>query len=125
MTFTPEQLFVSTTELAQLRDALAGIDQVASLQTIINEEIERVDSYTLRYELTDARYRYLVRALALHHIYSLLGPVPENHGKTYDEAMRELAAIRDGKFPDLKLRATASSSLAAATARSGGEPRIK
>lgn len=124
MTFFPMDLFVSASEMEQLQSALINIHQPTAMQDIIDAETARIDDYTLRYEIGDLRYKRLIRALSIYRIYGLLGPVPENHKAGYDEAMKELENIRDGKFPDLRLRAATAATLAAGTGKWGGQTKI-
>lgn len=124
VTFTESDLNVSQTEIDELKTALANAGVANALSNTITEQIAKVDDYTLRYQLSDERYRRLARSLVLHRLYSLLGPVPSGHQVNYAEAMRELQDIRDGKFADLALDNPRPDSLAAAPGRWGSAGRI-
>src|SRR5690606_7336650 len=73
------------------------------IETIIAEQIQKVEDYTLRYDLPELRQFRLVRALVLYELYARLGSIPQKRKDKYEEAMKELRDIRDGKFPDLAL----------------------
>lgn len=69
----------------------------------IEEQVQKVEDYTLRYEVPELRGKRLVRALVLFELYARLGTIPEKRREKYEEAMKELRDIRDGKFKDLKI----------------------
>lgn len=124
VTFTEGDLNVSQTEIDELKAALANAGVANALANTIAEQLAKVEDYTLRYQLSDERYRRLARSLILHRLYSLLGPVPSGHQVNYTEAMRELQDIRDGKFADLALDDPRPAGLAVPPGRWGSAGRI-
>lgn len=98
-TFNQDDLLLPQEELSQLHVALANFGQGDPLATAVAESTATVSLYTSRYVLDDATWRRLMRPLAIWHLYSLVGQVPEAHQKARDAAVAELEAIRDGKFP--------------------------
>lgn len=100
-TFAETDLHISDDELTKIKAGLANTAIADPITSTITEQMAKVDDYTLRYAISDDRYQRLVRALVLFQLYSLLGPVPSNYQKLYDETMQEMRDIRDGKFPDL------------------------
>ncbi|HVY69675.1 MAG TPA: hypothetical protein VHH73_07075 [Verrucomicrobiae bacterium] len=118
-TLTESDLNVSQLEIDQLKAALANNGIANAFPNTIAEQLAKVDDYTLGWEIEDTRFLRLARSLVLHRLWSLTGPVPPNHQTNYDEAMRELAEIRDGKFPGLKRVDPPPSSLAETAAKWG------
>jgi len=97
--FTQDDLLLPPEELSQLHVALANFGQSDPLATAVAEATATVSLYTSAYILDDATWRRLMRPLAIWHLYSLVGQVPEAHQEARDAAMKELTAIRDGEFP--------------------------
>jgi hypothetical protein len=101
MPLSREQLGLSEKVLLELRDALSNQGYLEPFTTATDEAAGVVTSYTSAYNL-DAQHRNrLERALAVYDLYYKLGSIPEAVQKAYDEAMKELRDIRDGKFPGL------------------------
>jgi hypothetical protein len=101
MALTPENLMLPDAELRQLQAALANSGIYNPATRAISEAESVVNQYTARYLLPDAWRERLVRPIAIHQLYQLLGRVPEAHQKAYEAAMQELRDIRDGKFSDV------------------------
>lgn len=62
-----------------------------------------LERHTARYALDDATQKDFLRDLALYYLCARVADVPPNRQSAYDETMRELRDIRDGKYPDLPL----------------------
>jgi len=62
------------------------------------------------------------RALALFKAYSFAGPVPRDVQKNYDDALKELQAIAEGKRPNLPKAVTPSQSVIAGS--SGSDRKV-
>lgn len=62
-----------------------------------------VDRYAARYALDDDTRKNFLRDLTLYYLCARVADVPANRQSAYDETMRELRDIRDGKYPDLPL----------------------
>lgn len=105
-TFAESDLQISQTEIDALKATLANTGVADAFTHAISEAIEKVNNYTLRYAISDDRYRRFVRTLVLYEVYTLVnqGKPAQEHQKRYDEVMAELKDIRDGKFPDLAIK---------------------
>jgi hypothetical protein len=95
---SPQDLLLQENELNQLTAALANSGVDTPLETVIAEADQKVTDYTSAFQISDARRARLTRALAIWEAYHLVGVIPANHQEAYEAAMRELEAIRDGKF---------------------------
>jgi hypothetical protein len=104
--FTEADLLVdiSRVELDGIAKTLTTATDPQPIATTISEQSRKVDDYTRRHALELERENRLVRALVLFELSARLGKIPEKRQRKYDEAMRELRDIRDGKFPDLALK---------------------
>jgi hypothetical protein len=122
-TFTESDLHLSQDDIDALKTSLENAGVADPIPTTVTEQMARVDDYTNRYVLSDSRYKRLCRALVIYQLFLLVGPVPANHQAAYDEAMKELADIRDGKFPDLAVEEPTD--LAAGTAAWGGTDKVE
>jgi len=124
MAFTESDLTISQAEIDDLKDALANTGQPnAFAQTIPEREIQ-VRNWTAAYNVPEETLMRLWRPLVLFHIYGLVGPIPAYRKSAYDEAMAELTAIRDGKFPQYALADTQPGQLATGEAKFGSRPKI-
>lgn len=97
--FSQDDLLLPPDELSQIHVGLANLGSVDPLGTAVTEATATVSMYSSRYVLEEAMWRRLMRPLAIWHLYSLIGQVPEAHQKARDAAIEELKEIRDGKFP--------------------------
>lgn len=104
-TFAKSDLLISDSELERIELALTSKDNPDPLTKLIAEQLAKVDHYTLKYDVPDADYDRLIRALVLYEAYCLIPGVvmPEAIKERYIDAMRELRDIRDGKHPDMAL----------------------
>lgn len=64
-----------------------------------------LDRYAARYVLDDDTQKGFLSDLTLFYLCSRVADIPLNRQAAYDETMRELRDIRDGKYPDLPLAA--------------------
>jgi hypothetical protein len=98
---------ISADELAQIETALATSPVARpNVPQVIAEQTAKVLRYTVRYTLADADFLSLARKLILWELIAAAYPGGKAEADTYrrfkyEDAMRELVAIRDGKFPDL------------------------
>jgi hypothetical protein len=106
---TAEDLLLPTAELDALNAALTNSAATDPIEWAVSEAQQTVKDFTAHYLIPETRQKRLVRALAIHELYRLAGPIPENHAKAYDAAMAELRDIRDGKFTDLAASITTPS----------------
>ena len=106
MPFTSTDLSLPDAELSQLVAALANSGVADPVGGAVAEAESVVGQYTARYTVAENWRKRLMRPLAIHALYALLGRIPDAHQKAYDAAMSELRDIRDGKFPDLAPAAT-------------------
>lgn len=98
MSISTTDLLLPDTELAQLTEALSNVGQDNPLGTCISEAEALVDDYCAQFTVATARKTPWIRAVAIWKAYRLVGVIPDAHQKAYDAAMRELEAVRDGKF---------------------------
>lgn len=101
MALTRDQFGLPEKVLIELQDGLANAGFVEPFTTAAEEAEAVVSSYTSAYTIAAAHSLRLQRALAVYDLYFKLGTIPESVQKAYDEAMKELRDIRDGKFSGL------------------------
>lgn len=124
MAFAESDLNVSQDEIDDLKDALANTGQANVFVNTMAERETQVRDWTAAYVVPEETLKRLWRPLVLFHLYGLCGPVPDYRQKAYDEAIKELAAIRDGKFPQYDLADEQPGQLASGTAAWGSQTRI-
>lgn len=109
---TTSDLLMTEAQLAAFTAQLASADQPDPLAVICEEESARVDLVCAAYELPAPWVRRIARALAIFAIYSRTAQeIPKQVRDGYDEAMKDLTDIRDGKYGNLlKSGATTASS---------------
>lgn len=95
---TIHDLLLPDNELSQLTNALANTGFDNPLDQCLAEAEATVAFYTSAYEIGEAIRTKWVRRLAIWAAYRLAGPIPDNHQISYEAAMKELEAVRDGKF---------------------------
>lgn len=59
--------------------------------------------YAARYTLDDDTRKGFLSDLTLYYLSARVADIPANRQAAYDQTMRELRDIRDGKYPDLPL----------------------
>lgn len=100
--FTPEDLGIGQDEMNQLVSACANKGITNPVADAIGLGVEQVSLYTAGYALTVETYQRLVRGLAIPHLYWLAnGSKRDGDEDSESKVLRELEAIRDGKFPAL------------------------
>jgi len=92
--------------------------------TTISEQVQKVEDYTLRYDMPELRIKRLVRALVLYELYARLQSIPEKRKDKYEEAMKELRDIRDGKFKDLAVEEPPPAGLSSGQGNWGSKKKI-
>lgn len=115
---------ISQEELDGIAKELVGLGDQEPIATTIAEQIQKVEDYTLRYNVPALRCKRLCRALVLFELYARLQSIPDKRKAKYDEAMKELRDIRDGKFPDLALEDPAPEGLPEGQGRWGSKTKI-
>lgn len=113
MAFTEQDLLVdiSQKELDGIAKTLVNQGDPDPITTTITEQVQKVEDYTLRWNVPETRHKRLTRALVLYELYARLQTIPEKRKLKYEEAMKELKDIRDGKFPDLAIEDPAPAGL--------------
>lgn len=126
MAFTEQDLLVdiSQKELDGIAKKLVNEGDPEPIATTITEQVGKVEDYTLRYDVPDLRHKRLTRALVLYELFARLGGIPKDREKKYEEAMKELRDIRDGKFPDLAIEDPAPEGLPSTSGKWGGKDTI-
>ena len=125
-TFTETDLLVdiSQEELDGRAKEAVEIGQPDLIAETIAEQVQKVEDYTLRFDVPELRLKRLTRALVLFELYSRLGSIVEKRQTKYDEAMKELREIRDGKFPDLALEEPPPTGASPSQGRWGSKTKI-
>jgi hypothetical protein len=90
----------------------------------IAEQVQKVEDYTLRYDVPELRVKRLVRALVLYELYARLQSIPDKRKSKYDEAMKELRDIRDGKFKDLAVEEPPPAGMSSNQGKWGSKKKI-
>ena len=122
MPYTTIDLGLPSTEITQIEtrlETLSGTD----IATVMAEQEGKVDQYTASYTLDAARRKRLWRPLAIYELYVLLKMVSDAVRRAYEDAMKELEAIRDGKFAST-LPASATPPTVAGGGAWGGKTKI-
>lgn len=96
---TPDQLLLPPAKVAQLAGLLASSGVADGVQAVIDEVAGQVADYTKGYSFPEARTNGWIRTLALQLAYTRAAVgVPEAIKLAGEAAIRELEAVRDGKF---------------------------
>jgi hypothetical protein len=99
--FSEADLALTQDKLSQITRALANRGIADPVQIFVDDAVQMVSDYTAAYALAADRWRRLMRPIALCKIYQSIGELPDAVKKAYDDAVRELEEIRDGKFHNL------------------------
>ncbi len=126
ITFTEEDLLVdiSQEELDGIAKELVAVGHPEPIASTIGEQMQKVEDYTLRFAVPDLRFKRLLRALVLYELYSRLADIPAKRALKYEEAMKELKDIRDGKFPDLRLEEPPPAGIATSQGNWGSKEKL-
>lgn len=100
-TITRDDLLIPEDEQQTILAALANSEIVDPWTPAISQAVNKVDAYTAAYVLSADHYKRLVRPIVLWLLYALTGGIPEAKQKLYEDALKELEQIRDGKFTNL------------------------
>lgn len=127
MTFERSDLLVdiSDKELDPLATKLVQMGDPDPIASTIAEQQARMERYIHLYVVPDDWQRTLLRALVLWRIYQRIESIPEKRQKSYDDALKELTQIRDGKFKTIPLADPAPADVSAGRGRSGSQPRYQ
>jgi hypothetical protein len=98
MAFTESDLNVSQAEIDEVKAGLANTGQANPFPNAMAEAETKVRDWTSRYVVPEDTLKRLWRPLTLFALYTLVGDVGKSRKDAYDEAMKELTDIRDGKF---------------------------
>jgi hypothetical protein len=115
---------ISDKELTALTARLVNEGEPDPAAAAIGRARAVVARYTERYVLPEAQEKGYIRDLALYFIQPRLQAIPPKRQTAYDNTMRELRDIRDGKFRDLPQADPAPADLAPFDAPHGGQPKI-
>jgi hypothetical protein len=124
MNFTKDDLLITATEQAGITSALANSTIADPISAAIAQAVVQVTSYTGRFVVPDEWLKKLVRALVLHDLYAQFQEVPKNRTDAYAAALKELEAIRDGKFETLEEAEPQPGTLATGDGDFGSETRM-
>ena len=126
MTFERSDLLadISEKELAGIAEKLVQAGDPDPIPTSIAENQAEMERYIHRYEVAEDWQKKLLRALVLWDLTKRLGSIPPKRQTAYDAAMRTLREIRDGKFPDVPLKAETPSDIFVGRGRYGSATRI-
>ena len=122
-TFNESSLAVGQSWLDESNAALASRGFADGVQACITDATNMVGDYTAQFALPDARWLRLMRPIAIYNVQARLEVIPDAVKLAYESALKELEAIRDGKFTDL-LPATEDPVVTVQTGSWGSEPRI-
>lgn len=100
--FSEIDLALTNEALAQFTSGLQNRGLADPVQQFVTEAVQTVADFTAAYDLPLDRWRRLMRPIAICLIHETIGEgTPDSVIKARDVAMAELAAIRDGRFPNL------------------------
>jgi uncharacterized protein DUF1320 len=127
MIFTRTDLLVdiSNDELTAMTTELVGMGDPDPITNTIAETQPKMDRFIYRYVVDDGWQKQLLRPLVLWELYKRLRGIPDKRQKAYDEAMKTLREIRDGKFKDLALKDPQPTDSGAGHGRSGSETKYQ
>jgi Bacteriophage Mu, Gp36 len=127
MIFTRTDLLVdiSERELVAIAEKIVVPGDPDPITSTITEQQARMERYIHRYVVDDDWQKDLLRALVFWKLYKRLGSIPKKREAGYEEAMKELREIRDGKFPDVPLKETPPEDIVSARGRSGSDKRYQ
>lgn len=97
-TIALDDLLIPETDQAAITRALANTGNSDPWTPALVQAVDKVAFYTAEYTLTSATYIRLVRPIVLWLVYGLANSITDAIQKNYDAVIKELEAIRDGKF---------------------------
>jgi hypothetical protein len=95
-----------------------------SITVVVNGAIANPTALFINYT-SDSRFKRLVRPIVLWDLYGQMGPRASNIVDQYKDAIAELTAIRDGKFPDLIEKTIPDPQLSPAKGAYGGTRHVR
>jgi|WetSurMetagenome_2_1015567.scaffolds.fasta_scaffold745485_1 hypothetical protein len=101
MPLTTQELLLKDSELEALTRALANFGIADPIGQAALEAEELFVAYTARYTVPTSMAKRLQRALIIYQLYSQITAVNDAVQKAYEEAMKTLRDIRDGKFKSM------------------------
>jgi hypothetical protein len=123
--FIQTDLSVGQSELNEIQEALANLGVPDAITRTCASRDRYVRDTTAKYTVPEETLKRLWQALVLFDLYTYLpGEMPVNRKLGYDEAMKELLAIRDGEYPQYALAAEQPSGFSQGAAKWGGASRI-
>lgn len=124
--FTRQDLLadISDKELTALTTKLVNDGDPSPVDTAIARARSVVSRYTERYVVPDDQLQGYIRDLALYYIQPRLQAIPAKRQTAYDQTMKELKDIRDGKFRDLPQADPAPADIATIDAPHGSSSQI-
>lgn len=94
---------ITNDDLGKLETRLQQQGEPTPTPMAISRAVATFNRYAAKYLVDDDLAKRLIGAVAVYYLYERLGAVPPLRQKVYDDAMTEMRAIRDGKFPDMAL----------------------
>jgi hypothetical protein len=126
MEFTRADLLVdiSEKELEPLTRKLVEAGDPDPVGSTIAEQDARIERYVHVYVIDEDWRKTILRALVIWRLCQRISNIPPKRQASYDEAMKELIAIRDGKFEDLPIKTPPPDDLPVWRGKWGGKKRI-
>jgi hypothetical protein len=94
---------ISDRELTALTAKLIHAGDADPVSAAIARAQMTVERYTARYTLDSDTEKGFIRDLTLYYLYSRVTDAPPNRLTAYEQSLREMRDIRDGKYPNLPL----------------------
>lgn len=116
---------ISDKELDGLTTKLIQAGDPDPIETTVTEQSARLERYVHLYVVPDDWQRTLLRALVFWRIYQRLGSIPPKRQASYDDALKEMVQIRDGKFKTIPLADPAPGDVNAGRGASGSATRYQ
>ena len=116
---------ITNDELAKLETRLIQAGEPTPVPANIQRAVGTFNDHTAKYLVEQDRANRLIGTIAVYFLYFRLGAMQPIRQTAYNDAMTELRAIRDGKFPDMPLDGnTTPAESAPAPGRYGGRRRF-
>jgi hypothetical protein len=91
---TVQELLLTEERAAELTAALTNLGVTTPLETIIEEVEARLELMLGSFTVNSVILRQITRAFTLHHAYGLVGAVPKDIQKLYDEAVKLVTMVQ-------------------------------
>jgi hypothetical protein len=122
--FTESDLNLLQVEIDQIKAALVNTGIANAFTNTMAEQEAKVDDYTAAYTIGSDRKKRLWRPLVIYQVWTLLKSVDDDVRQAYEDAMKEMESIRDGKFATVLPPSAAPPTPAGGGGKWGGEPKI-